>query len=49
MAEQGRGWHGNPEGHAEAGRMSGGKFKKGSKRAREAGRRGGRAAHGEEI
>lgn len=36
-----RGWHGDPEGHARAGSKSSGKFKKGSQRAREAGRKGG--------
>jgi hypothetical protein len=65
--KKGRGWHGDPEGHAEAGQKggetvakkrgpeffsmigkkggqsSGGKFKKGSERAREAGRKGGRS------
>lgn len=64
---EGRGWHGDPDGHAAAGRQggetvskergpqffseigkkggeaSGGKFKKGSERAREAGRKGGRS------
>lgn len=39
--KEGRGWHGDSAGHAEAGSQSGGKFKKGSKRAREAGRKGG--------
>lgn len=38
---EGRGWRGDPEGHAEAGSQSGGKFKKGSERAKEAGRKGG--------
>lgn len=36
-----RGWHGDPEGHAKAGSQSGGKFKKGSERAKAAGRKGG--------
>lgn len=39
---KGRGWHGDPKGHAEAGRKGGqassGKFQEGSERAREAGR-----------
>lgn len=43
----GRGWHGDSEGHAKAGRKGGrassGSFRKGSERAREAGRKGGRA------
>lgn len=69
MARQnkGRGWHGDPEGHARAGKKGGetvaeergreffseigrkggvaspGKFQKGSERAREAGRKGGRS------
>lgn len=42
---KGRGWHGDPEGHARAGRLggqkSGGNFKNDRKRASEAGRRGG--------
>lgn len=42
---KGRGWHGDPKGHAEAGRKGGqassGKFQEGSERAREAGRKGG--------
>jgi general stress protein YciG len=64
---RGRGWHGDPEGHAQAGKKGGrkvarerdsnffseigrkggqnspGKFEKGSERAREAGRKGGRS------
>jgi uncharacterized protein len=43
--KKGRGWHGDPEGHARAGRKGGrvssGNFKKDPKRASEAGRRGG--------
>lgn len=39
--KEGRGWHGDPQGHAEAGSQSGGKFSKGSERAKEAGRKGG--------
>ena len=66
--DKGKGWHGDPEGHAKAGKkggkitarthgrefyekigrkggkMSPGKFKEGSRRAREAGRKGGRAS-----
>jgi hypothetical protein len=38
---KGRGWHGDAEGHARAGRKSSGKFEKGSARAKEAGRKGG--------
>ncbi len=45
MAAQGRGWHGDPQGHAKAGRKggqsSGGNFKRDRDRAREAGRIGG--------
>jgi general stress protein YciG len=45
MAEsKGKGWHGDPQGHAKAGRMSSGKFKPGSDRARMAGKKGGQAA-----
>lgn len=72
MADEsdGRGWHGDPEGHAKAGKQGGdkvaaergpeffegigaeggkaspGKFEKGSERAREAGRKGGRSRSG---
>lgn len=65
MADDGRGWHGDPEGHAKAGSQSsgnknaaanltdedrskggsasGGNFKNDREKAREAGRKGGRA------
>lgn len=42
---RGRGWHGDPEGHARAGRKggsrSGGNFKHNPQRASEAGKKGG--------
>lgn len=48
MAEtqpKGKGWHGDSEGHARAGKLGGlkssGKFAKGSERARKAGKKGG--------
>ena len=45
IQNKGRGWHGDPEGHREAGRkggqMSSGKFKEGSEWARRQGRKGG--------
>lgn len=45
MKGKGRGWHGDPEGHAKAGRKGGrvssGNFKNDPKRASDAGRRGG--------
>lgn len=50
--EGGRGWHGDPEGHAEAGRKGGmsqgkennpGNFANDREKAREAGRKGGMA------
>ena len=44
-ASKGKGWHGDPEAHAKAGRkggqMSSGNFKHNPKRAAEAGRKGG--------
>jgi uncharacterized protein len=46
----GRGWHGDPAGHAAAGRkggsMSGGNFARNPQRAAEAGRKGGKASGG---
>lgn len=46
----GRGWHGNPEGHAAAGRkggkVSGGNFANNRQRASEAGRKGGQVSGG---
>jgi general stress protein YciG len=46
----GKGWRGDPEGHARVGRLGGlkssGKFTKGSKRASDAGRLGGRNSSG---
>lgn len=45
-----KGWHGDPEGHAKAGRKGGikssGKFVAGSERAKEAGRLGGKVSPG---
>ena len=39
---RGRGWHGNPEGHAEAGRKGGAKVAQDRDHMAEIGRRGGR-------
>lgn len=48
MAGQGRGWHGDSQGHAKAGRkggkVSGGNFKNDPQRASEAGRKGGQTS-----
>lgn len=47
---QGKGWHGDPEGHAQAGKkggeQSGGNFKNDREKASEAGRKGGESSHG---
>jgi len=52
VSQAGRGWHGNPEGHAEAGRKGGrvaherGRAHRFThEEAREAGKKGGRTAH----
>lgn len=47
---QGKGWHGDPEGHAKAGKkggeQSGGNFKNDREKASEAGRKGGESSGG---
>ncbi len=43
MAGQGRGWHGDSEGHRKAAKKSSGKFTEGSQRASQAGKHGAEA------
>lgn len=45
---QGKGWHGDSKGHAEAGQQSSGKFKSGDKRTQKAAQAGGEA-RGEQM
>lgn len=42
--KKGRGWHGDPKGHAKAGKQSPTKFQEGSREASDAGKKGGEAA-----
>jgi general stress protein YciG len=44
MNQQGRGWHGDPKGHARAGQQSSGKFKAGEPRTKSAAQAGGDAS-----
>lgn len=44
---QGRGWHGDSEGHAKAGQQSPGKFKKNDQRTQKAAQAGGEASPGQ--
>ena len=45
---QGKGWHGDPKGHAKAGEQSSGKFQSGEQRTQKAAQAGG-DARGEQI